>query len=627
MCWIAGLVGKKRVPPKEAMDRMLNCIRHRGPDGEGQWAEGTLILGHRRLAILDLTEDGNQPMLYADRYVLVFNGEIYNYKELRSQLEEKGYVFHTRTDSEVIPAAYDYWGPACQQKMNGMWAFALYDRKKRKIFCSRDRFGIKPFYYCESGEGLAFGSEIKQLLAVEQNRPKANRKILEIFLAVGYRDFSQETMFEGVLQLQGGHYFTYDLSTHCMQLERWFDLAATSEKPMDFQCATERFRKLFYGSINRHLRSDVEVGSCLSGGLDSSAIVCAVNAKLREQAGTVRQRTVSSCFDDLRYDERQYIEAVVNCCPGVQAEKVFPQMEQLMPSLHSMVWHMDEPFASTSIFAQWNVFQAAHELGLKVMLDGQGADEQLAGYTDFYKTLFAWLFRHGHWGILGKEVSAYFRLRAKSERKSQYRFLAVTLVESILPLWVQESLFRIYHANSPEHKWLHLSSHTMDELCAVKRRFAKRDPNAFIRANMEIGMSELLHYEDRNAMAFSVEARVPFLDAELVQGLLEMPFQYKIHEGKTKWVMREALQDLLPDKIQKRYDKMGFVTSEFSWFAEHHDELEEQVRRAAQRLAPVIDAEKLMDWYHTSEAKQMGDLRIWRVLCAAEWARTFQVDI
>lgn len=627
MCGIAGLVGRNAAPAHEAMDRMLACIRHRGPDGVGQWGEANLLLGHRRLAILDLTADGDQPMLYTDRYVLVFNGEIYNYKELRRALEEKGYKFHTRTDSEVIPAAYDCWGPACQQKMNGMWAFALYDRQNKTLFCSRDRFGIKPFYYVENEDGLAFGSEIKQILEVAGKHPKANRAVLEIFLAVGYRDYSEETMFQGILQLRGGHCFTYDLTTCQMNLERWFDPDALREETMDAAEAVGRFRALFNDAVERHLRADVEVGSCLSGGLDSSVIVCAVNKKLRREGGPVRQRTISSCFEDPRYDERQYIDAVVERCPGVRAEKVFPRMEELMPGLHEIVWHMDEPFSSTSIFAQWNVFRKAHELGLKVMLDGQGADEQLAGYTDFYKMLFVWLFRHGRWGALCREIKDYTRLRAKTEKKSQFRFLLVTILEAIMPLWVQDWLFQSYRGKSPEHEWLSLSPQAMEQLCAVKRRFAKRDPRRFIRAHMEIGMSELLHYEDRNSMAFSVEARVPFLDAELAEGLLKMPFCYKIRQGKTKWVMRSALGELLPEKVRDRYDKMGFVTPEFGWFAQHHDELETEVRRAAERLAPVVDPEKLMRWYHTPQAKQPGDLKVWRVLCAAEWARVFQVEV
>lgn len=627
MCGIAGLVGKMAPPAQQTMDRMLECIRHRGPDGDGQWADGRLRLGHRRLAILDLTAHGDQPMLYGRRYVLVFNGEIYNYRELRRELEEKGYSFRTRTDSEVIPAAYDCWGPACQQKMNGMWAFALYDLREQVLFCSRDRFGIKPFYYTQTPELFAFGSEIKQLLTLSHEKPRANRTVLEVFLAVGYRDYSEQTMFQDIFQLRGGHCLTCQVNTGQIRVERWFDMLSAPEKPMETEEAAHRFAGLFEKAVDRHLRADVEVGSCLSGGLDSSAIVCEVNRQLREKGGPVRQRTISSCFDDPRYDEQEYIDAVVGCCDDIKVDKVFPRMDQLLPALERMVWHMDEPFGSTSIFAQWSVYRRAKELGLKVMLDGQGADEQLAGYTDFYKMLFAWLFRRGRWCALAREMGAYFHLRSQTERRSQLHFLAVALVEALMPLWAQERLFRAYHTRKGDQDWLRISEKSWSELGALKRRYAKRDPREYSCAYMEIGMSELLHYEDRNSMAFSVEARVPFLDADLAAALMETPFSYKIRQGKTKWIMRKALEGILPEKIVNRYDKMGFVTPEYSWFAEHHEELEPFMMQAAQALAPVVDPEAFMEWYHSPAARRCGDLKGWRVLCAGQWARTFQVQI
>lgn len=627
MCGIAGIIEKGHAASSDMMETMLDCIRYRGPDDGGIWQEGEICLGHRRLAILDLTSDGRQPMAYGDRYQLVFNGEIYNYSELRSMLCKKGYVFHSQTDSEVLLAAYDYWGEACQRRLNGMWAFAIYDRRKRVLFCSRDRFGIKPFYYFQNANRFAFGSEIKQLLPIMDHKPRANQPALEVFLAAGYLDYSEQTLFDEVLQLRGGHCLRYDLHKHSFSVSRWFDPMEIAPKAMSDQEAANSFRTLFENAIARHLRSDVPVGFCLSGGLDSSAIVCEANRQLRERQQPVQQYTVSSCFEDSRYDERPFIQTVVDSCPGVVSSKVFPRMDDLLSCLRDLVWHMDEPFSSTSIFAQHEVFRKAHSLGLKVMLDGQGADEQLAGYTDFYKLLFVWLFRHGHWARLRRELNAYFRLRSTNEMQSQWRFLAVTIQEALLPLWMQKRVFRCYQKNSPQRRWLHLSDKAMDTLCATKLRFAKRDPRTFICAFMDIGMTELLHYEDRNSMAFSVEARVPFLDADFMEGVFAMPFTVKMKDGKTKWVMRSGLEQLLPAAITTRYDKMGFVTPEDQWILAHKQELEPVLEQAAYTLAPIVDGKRFLQWYKGKQKIQRGDFRIWRLLCAAEWVRMFQVQL
>lgn len=627
MCGIAGIIGKHSLPTISEILETLNCIRYRGPDDMGTWQEGNLLLGQVRLAIIDLSEGGKQPMTYNERYILVFNGEIYNYVELRNELQEKGYHFHTHTDSEVIPAAYDYWGEACQEHMNGMWAFALFDRQKQTLFCSRDRFGIKPFYYIDTEERFAFGSEIKQLLPQTGRPPRANNTTLSVFLATGYLDYSEETMFDGVSQLRGGHCLTYNLNTHHQRVRCWFTMNSVSTRQEAGKISAERFRIEFEKAIRRHMRADVPIGSCLSGGLDSSAIVCMANRLLSEKGETEVQHTVSSCFDNRRFDEREYIDAVLAQCSGVQRNQVFPNLDEVLDKLDEIVWHMDEPFSSMSIFAQWNVFQEAHRIGLTVMLDGQGADEQLAGYTDFYKLNFAWLFRQFRFKRLYREIKAYINLRASSESQSQLRFLAVILYETMIPLWLQNRIYWFYLKKDAGHRWIKLGNEALDAVCRIKRQYAKRDPRAYCKASMEIGLSELLHYEDRNSMAFSVEARVPFLDADLAAEIYGIPFENKLKNGATKWVMREGLADILPEKICSRYDKMGFVTPENEWLMEHHDELEPKIREAAKRLSPLVDLDETMRWYRSATTIHNGDFRIWRLLCAGHWAEVFGVEV
>lgn len=623
MCGIAGLVGKERALPEEQLQKMLDCILHRGPDDGGRWSEGKVRLGHRRLSILDLSPGGRQPMLYTDRYVLVFNGEIYNYLELKAELREKGYSFCTETDSEVIPAAYDCWGEDCQKHMNGMWAFALYDRNEQCLFCSRDRYGIKPFYYMDREDSFAFGSEIKQLLAVLPEPPHVNGPVLEAFLAAGYLECSAETMFREVEQLRGGHCLRYEVQTGRFRIKKWFDPSEIPVTDPSDNEAKKSFHDGFLAAVERHLRSDVEVGSCLSGGLDSSAIVCAVN---RMTGGKPRQYAITACFEQKGFDERRFSHAVADSCTGLTVSEVFPDMEELLSQLDDILWHMDEPFASTSVFAQREVFRRAHELGLKVMLDGQGSDELLAGYPDFYKAEFACLFRTGHWRELRREIGAYRRLHPSESGRRSLRFLAVAVLEATAPLSLQNAIFRVYQRRSPNRRWLKLTKTGMDQLCAIKRRYAKADPQAYLCASLTNGLSELLHYEDRNSMAFSVEARVPFLDTEFSELAMTLPFSRKIRDGKTKWIMREALSDILPEVIAKRYDKMGFVTPEALWLRQHLADLEPLMREAADRLSPWIDRESFLQWYASHGAEGSNYRQIWRVLCAAEWIKVFQVQ-
>ena len=626
MCGIAGFAGKEKALSPEVMDSMLSCIAYRGPDDAGQWSEGNLMLGHRRLSILDLSTGGRQPMIYNQRYVLVFNGEIYNYLELRDELTRKGYHFHTETDSEIIPAAYDCWGEDCQNRMNGMWAFALYDREKKNLFCSRDRFGIKPFYYIDQSELFAFGSEIKQLLNVLPGRPQVDGPVLEVFLAGGFLDFSERTMFREIRQLCGGYCLRYDLDTKCCDVHQWF-FPDMEDIDCDEEKAKQRFRNLFSDAICRHLRADVEIGSCLSGGLDSSAIVCTVNKIIHQNDNPNTQYAVSACFEQPGYDEREYSHEVQKFCSNLILSEVFPNMDHLIAELDDIIWHMDEPIASSSVFAQREVFRRAKELGLKVMLDGQGADELLAGYTDFYKTEFAWLFRSRQWKRLRKEVDAYIQCQTSLDTNNKVRFFTVTALETIAPCWFQNMLFRLYQRHARNRQWLHLTPEGMDLLWSVKQRFDKRDPKVYTRAEMDIGLRELLHYEDRNSMAFSIEARVPFLDAIFSDFAENVPFGMKIKDGKTKWIMRAALEDTLPYKISHRYDKMGFVTPEALWLKQHLSELEPLLFDAAERLSSWIDKEAFLNWFSDHGTEGRNYMQIWRVLCASEWMKVFQMQI
>ncbi|MBX6321972.1 MAG: asparagine synthase (glutamine-hydrolyzing), partial [Rhodospirillaceae bacterium] len=379
----------------------LDAVAHRGPDGEG-WRvfatrHGPLVFGHRRLAVLDTSDAAAQPMAYADgRYWLVHNGEIYNFVELRAALEDHGHRFATASDSEVLLAAYAEWGAGCLERLVGMFAFAVWDSRGQTLFAARDRFGIKPLYVLTTGRGVALASEIKQFLGLPGFTARMNAAAVQAYLAAGRSDHGAETMFAGVLQLRGGQALSLDLDRwrpgEPLPIFDWYRLPPPGSARLDEAAAAERFAALFEEAVQLHLRADVPVGACLSGGLDSSAVVCTVR-RLRAD-GAPALATVSACFPGTAVDERPFMEAVLAETAAVP-HYVHPRPEDVLELAERITRHQDEPFGGTSVIAQWRVFETASAAGLKVLLDGQGADEQLAGYHYAFGPHLAGLLRRG----------------------------------------------------------------------------------------------------------------------------------------------------------------------------------------------------------------------------------------
>jgi asparagine synthase (glutamine-hydrolysing) len=394
-----------------------------------------VALGHRRLSIVDVSPAGHAPLSYRGRYWITYNGEVYNYLELRAELEALGHRFVSHTDTEVVLAAFDQWGAASLSRMNGMFAFAIADRERLTVFVARDRWGIKPLYYWASPAGfMAFGSEIKQFSVLPGWSPRMNGQRVYDFLNWRVTDHTAETLFAGVHQLRGGEYLELPwpapgASAGCapnapMATRRWYELRPALFSG-SFDDAAARFRELLTDSVRLRLRADVPVGSCLSGGLDSSSIVCAMDRLLRAGGGGV-QKTFSAYSEDPRFDEREYVEEVVRHT-AVEPHAVTPGMDGAFDALGCMTWHQDEPFSSTSIYAQWNVFRLARENGVVVMLDGQGADEQLAGYHTFFAPRFAGLLTAGRLPTLWSEVRATRRLHGLSATAAGMQVLNMLL--------------------------------------------------------------------------------------------------------------------------------------------------------------------------------------------------------
>lgn len=674
MCGISGFFS---ITPQSAsiIGRMTDLIRHRGPDDEGYLLFNRLdsaplicggsdtpanayqtdvmyapkntlnshgdepvmlALGHRRLSILDLSPLGHQPMSSADgRYWIVYNGEVYNYIELRRELEHLGHQFVSRSDTEVILAAYREWGKACLSRFNGMFAFLIFDRLNLTLFAARDRFGVKPLYYRVSAGGVAFASEIKQFTVLSDWHAQLNGQRAYDFLNWGLTDHTDETLFAGVFQVGPGQFMEInldDLENGHSQLFKSQRLAVTTWyelKPTPFTGTFEEaavvFREKFYDSVKLRLRADVPIGSCLSGGLDSSSIVCVANQLLREQDAHSLQKTFTACATVERFDERKWADLVVQAT-GVEAHHTYPPLDRLFDESPVITWHQDEPFGSTSIYAQWSVFRLAAEQNVKVMLDGQGADEQLAGYHSFFSPYLATLFRTFQWGNLLQEMKALHQVHGYSYTEVLARFGNGILPESLKdplrskfgkatqkPIWLDAKKLdckfenpRITIGNDAET----IQTHSIAQLT---------------RNNLQM----LLHWEDRDSMAHSIESRVPFMDYRLVEFVLGLPDEYKLSHGMTKRVLRQGMSGILPDAIRDRISKLGFVTPEETWLREAEPDLfREKLAQAVEASQGILQkTESLQMLEDIIQGKAPFSFLPWRMISFGEWVKQFSVNI
>ncbi len=669
MCGVSGFVSTNPRPAFPILG-MTDIIRHRGPDDEGfalfnngrqaplllgngdyiarysrsslPYApsaskvealtnSATVALGHRRLAIVDLSIAGHQPMCGADeRYWIVFNGEIYNHEALRHDLEDVGYQFRSGSDTEVILAAYVHWGRDCLSRLNGMWAFAIFDVQNQELFLSRDRFGIKPLYYWVAPDGtFCFASEIKQFTQFPGWAAHLNAERAYDFLAWGLTDHTDETLFSQVYQLRPGHLMVLNVGgfvpdkTGRLPVTRWYELRPR-EFAGSYEQAAAEFKERLTNSVGLELHADVPVGSCLSGGLDSSSIVCIINGLLKTQGTVDLQRTFSAVSDVARFDESNWISAVVDAVQ-VRDYYVEPPLDHLFDEITSITWHQDEPFGSTSVYAQWNVFRLAAENDVKVMLDGQGADEQLAGYHGYFGPRFAGLLRSGRLRELWKEMQAVKSLHGYSELRS-----LMYIGNVMLPHRIKQRLRALNNRNHDSPSWLDIQklgvspSDPLHQLGNYSTNIRSMSAAQLTATNLQM----LLHWEDRDSMAHSIEARVPFLDHELVEFVLGLPDEFKLHRAVTKRVQRTAMSGILPDRIRDRFDKMGFVTPEETWMLERAPEIFRQRLQTAVETSRGIlnsNAVELFDNMLTGKAK--FSFAPWRMISFGEWMRSFQVEV
>jgi len=598
MCGLCGIVELDRPADRATVERWLEELAHRGPDGRGVYAEDGVCVGHLRLAILDLSDAGLQPMQDGELQLL-HNGEIYNYLELREELRAKGHAFSTGTDSEVILAAYREWGERCVERFNGMWAFVIWDAGRRTLFCSRDRFGVKPFYYRVDGKRFSFASEPWPL-----RRDGANLRAVRDYLEQGYLDEGAETFFADVARLPPAHSLTFGPGG--LRLWRYWSLEP-AQAPSEPVAAV---RETFLDAVRLQLRSDVPVGTCLSGGIDSSSIAVAVAAH-----GHDHQKTVTAYFDERGFDERPFARAVVNRT-GADAPWVTFTASELSNDLPAIVQAQGEPFGSTSICAGWYVMREAKRAGLTVMLDGQGGDEVFGGYRASFGYRLSDLLRAGRVGEATHELRAFTEMHGP-------RWAAVALVTPHVPERLRLSArARLRGAST-------LVAPGLRAVPSAEIRNGAAFPDR-LRRQLHVlltrrGLPELLRYEDRNSMAHSLEARVPLLDHRLVELAFSLDGSELIRRGETKSVLRRALADLLPPTVARRRDKLGFVTPEGSFMRGALGDLAADVFASQSfRERGFVDAAAARS---RLERHQRGDLRagmeLWRALNLELWARRF----
>lgn len=626
---MCGILGSFYLRHDDSLDQRIqagmNAMRHRGPDSQGvasySVANGVIHFGHARLSIIDLTSGGHQPMSSKDgRFTIVFNGEIYNYTELRDELKQQGCGFASDSDTEVLLTAWAVWGSACLQRLTGMFAFAIFDKFTNTLTCVRDAFGIKPFFYFEKEGQFVFASELPALLKLLPSKPELNWQRSYDYLVHGDYDSSNETFFAGVQHLMPGHWIQMDLNSRkLMEPQRWWTPKTQEKVGWSFDDAVEQVRAQFLNNIKLHLRSDVPVGAALSGGVDSSAVVCA----MRYVEPDIPIHTFSYIAKGSVVNEEYWVDRV-NRHVGAVAHKVSLTPKDLERDLDDMIYAQGEPFGSTSIYAQYRVYQLARDAGITVTLDGQGADEMLAGYSGYPGQRIRSLLE------LGEFSDAWFFLNNWAKWPGRNHLMGVKYLVSEMTEGHFYDFLRKLDGKPSVPSWIN-----PDPLieCGVVLRKGRARPETQTKGRRLIdelalslskrGVASLLRHGDRNSMRFSIESRVPFLTPDMSNLLLSLPESFLIsQQGETKHVFRAAMRGIVPDDVLDRKDKIGFETPELEWFREMRSTV--RVWLCTNIPVPFLNQKLILEEFDAVlDGKAEFSWRLWRWINFTRWYARF----
>ena len=646
MCGIFGWIPTQKSAsrsPVPVAHALTAALRHRGPNDAGflvfpaadlfrpideaapsDGAPFALLLGQTRLSIIDLSPAGHQPMRSPDgRYTLVYNGEIYNYRELRQELEHQGCRFRTATDTEVLLQALMAWGRAALPRLTGMFAFALFDARRRSLFCARDCFGIKPFYWYSGETGFCFASEVPALLKFPGVPRKVDGASAYQYLCYGQYDVGAATMLAGVHALPPAHCAEIFLDTpDVVETERWWQPEIADACTLPVEDAAEHLRHLFLDSVRLHLRSDVPLGIALSGGIDSSAITCVV----RHLESDAALHTFSFIAAGSDVSEERWATLVAEKT-GVIRHVVTVEPRELAEDMDALLLAQGEPFGSTSIYAQYRVFRLARECGVTVTLDGQGADELLAGYQGYPGQRMASLLRRG------RLVAAARFLRAASGwpgRSASY--ILQRTFDEFVPAPLLRQALRLVGRN-PRPAWLDMPRLAGEGVALLPRNLRQKlfsSPNK-VKQKLATqlvwnGLPQLLRHGDRNSMAHSIESRVPFLTREMAEFCLSLPEHYLVDEtGRSKSVFRRAMRGLVPDAVLDRRDKIGFATPERQWLTTLAPWVDATLSGGASVPYMRLDAAR-RQWRAIQDGRAPFSWSVWRWLNYTRWVQLLDIS-
>ena len=618
MCGIAGLVVKNSAQAAQGesiLAQMSAKLIHRGPDGHGlHWfANAAFGLAHRRLSIIDLSAAAAQPMQLQERYYLSFNGEIYNYLELRTELSTLGATFQSNSDAEVLLQAYHFWGAQCLQRFNGMWAFAIYDQEQNTLFCARDPYGVKPFYYLDNTAHFGFASEIKALLDIPSYEATANTAALLTYFGLSKIETQSEGFFKGIHELQPGHTLTYDLTTQQKSIEKYY-LTTHIEAPK----AQNEFKTQLENAVALRLRADVPLGFCLSGGLDSSSLLH-IAAKINQSLNITALANGLHAFtaaNDSPLDERKWAEQMI---AHTNANWHVSELnsQELIDALPQLIYHQDIPLLSTSTFAQSSVMKSAAEHNIKILIDGQGGDELFAGYQIFYPTFFKELLRTGRWALFLREW------KQLGNSPSSKKYIIKEWLKDLISFLPVKAQIAIAKKTNPSFTYLR-------QVPALNRkRFVSLQAHLASYCQ-EHELKSLLRWEDRCSLQYSIESRTPFADdAELLQTARSLQAKDLIHNGWSKFILRMALDKELPNAISWRRDKKGFSVPESDWLMQTAHFWKTQIETYAHLdKSALIDTQQLnKDLPQIFSAAKYADLQnfVFRYVCYLLWLKEFNI--